>query len=531
VHLPPRSTPDSLASRGDRAHLRLIVFLTGLTSIGTEISASRLIAPYFGESTFIWANVIGFTLTFLSLGYWLGGRLADRFPRAWVLYAVTSIAAIACMLLPAVSQPILRVSLDAFDDVDVGAFFGSLVAVLLILAVPITLMGFVSPYAIRLLVPDVSHAGNTSGNTYALGTVGSIAGSFLPALLLIPWVGTRRTFLILGTLLLVPSVIGLVRSRVRPGALAAVATGIAVITATVFGDGGPIRRAEEGTIVYETESSDNYVQVVQNGSATELFLNDGHAIHSLYDPAQPLTGGPWDYFMVAPLFYPQTGLAKVGNALLIGLAGGTVSTQLTAAYGPIPIDGVEIDPEIARVGRHWFGMTQSNLNVIVADGRYVLRSSTQRWDLIGVDAYRQPYIPFQLTTREFFTEVREHLTASGVVVINVGRTETDYRLVDAIASTMRDVFPSVYLIDAEAYANTLVVATPVPTNLTTFARSVAVQPPDSLVRAVGETSLASGNIRAARDTGTVFTDDHAPVEWLVDQIVIRAGREESRDNP
>ena len=265
---------------------------------------------------------------------------------------------------------------------------------------------------------------------------------------------------------------------------------------------------------------------MRNGSRVEPSLNDGHATHSIYDPTRQLTGGPWDYFMVAPLFNPLESAARIDNAMLIGLAGGTVSKQLTAAYGPIPIDGVEIDPEIVEVGRTYFAMNEPNLNVIVGDGRYVLRTSDKTYDLIGVDAYKQPYIPFQLTSREFFAEMSAHLTPDGVAVINVGRTETDYRLVDAISSTMKDVFPNVYVIDTARYSNSIVVATNSPTSLENFPASVAAQPPGTMIRTVGEASLESGHIREVSGVTTVFTDDHAPVERVVDQIILDAAREE-----
>ena len=518
-------------SRGDDIYIGLIVFLGGMTSIGTELSLSRLIAPFFGDSTFIWANVIGLTMTFLAIGYWIGGRLADRYPRVWLFYSITSFAAVWSALLPYLARPILQFSLDAFEDVAVGAFYGSLVGVLLLLAIPITLLGFVSPYAIRLRMSSIDRAGDIAGRTYALGTVGSIAGSFLPVLLLIPWVGTRRTFLILGGMLFIPSLIGLLRQRAIPQAAFATIMAIAVGVVAVVNAGGAIRPAQGGTLVYETESGDNYIQVVQNGTTYKLSLNEGHATHSIYDPTSQLTQGPWDYFMVAPLFYPLTAPAEIDSALLIGLAGGTVSKQLTQAYGPVPIDGVEIDAEIAEVGRDWFDMNEPNLNVIIEDGRYVLRTSDKTYDLIGVDAYKQPYIPFQLTTREFFQEVYDHLEPGGVAVINVGRTDTDYRLVEAVSSTMRDVFPSVYLIDTERYTNTIVVATRDETSLDNFATSVAAQPDESLVRTVGEASMATGNIREVTDVTTVFTDDHAPVEWVIDQIILNAAREETAENP
>ena len=523
--------PSNNLNRGDDLFIGLIVFLGGMTSIGTELSLSRLIAPFFGDSTFIWANLIGLTLTFLAIGYWFGGRLADRFPRLWVLYSITAMAAVWSAMLPYLARPILQFSLDAFDDVAVGSFYGSLLGVLLILAVPITLLGFVSPYAIRLRMTDVGHAGNTSGNTYALGTIGSIAGSFLPVLVLIPWVGTRRTFLILGGLLFIPSIIGLLRLRAVPQAAFATVLALAVAAVSLVSAGGAIRPAQGGELVYETESSDNYIQVVRDGSAYELSLNEGHATHSIYDPTQPLTEGPWDYFMVAPLFYPQTGPAEIDSALLIGLAGGTVSKQLTAAYGPIPIDGVEIDGEIAEVGREWFDMNESNLNVIIEDGRYVLRTSDEQYSLIGVDAYKQPYIPFQLTTREFFQEVSDRLTPEGMAVINVGRTSTDYRLVDVISSTMKHVFPNVYVIDTARYANSIVIATNSPTALANFEASVAAQEPGSLVRQVGESSVETGNIREVTEVTTVYTDDHAPVERVVDLIILGEARNENEEQP
>jgi spermidine synthase len=514
-------------SRSDAVFIRLIVFLGGMTSLGAELCASRLIAPYFGTSTFIWANVIGLTLTFLAIGYWLGGRAADSYPRLWVLYSITSISAVLVGLTPFLARPILELSLDAFDDVAIGAFYGSLIGVLAILAIPVTMLGFVSPYAIRLLVPDVAHSGNTSGNVYALGTIGSIAGSFLPVLVLIPLIGTTRTFLVLGLLLLVPSIVGLVRLRAIAQASLSVAMAAILLLASLVFDQTPIRPAERGVVIYETESSDNYIQVVQDGDRRLLSLNDGHAWHSIYDPTSPLTGGPWDYFMAAPLFIPTTTTATIDNALLIGLAGGTVAKQLTLGYGPIPIDGVEIDGEIARVGREYFDMNEPNLNVIINDGRYILRTSTESYDLIGVDAYKQPYIPFQLTTQEFFQEVDARLTPEGVAVMNVGRTETDFRLVDAIASTMKSVFANVFIIDLEHSDNSMVIGTKSPTTLETFAASVAAQPSDSLVRQVGEASIATGSMREVTEIGDIWTDDHAPVEQVIDLIILDAAREET----
>ena len=505
-----------------------MVFLGGLVSIGTEICATNLIAPYFGESTFIWATVIGLTLGFLAVGYHFGGKVADSHPHLWLLYLITVLAGIAAGLLPFVARPILSSSLDAFRDYNIGAFYSALIGVLLLLIVPITLLGFVSPFAVRLTMHDLESSGGTSGSIYALGTVGSIAGSFLPVLLLVPWIGTSRTFLALSLLLIVPGLIGLMLNRAWRPAMIAVGLSVLMIGANFWVSSQPIRASQRGTVIYETESSNNYIQVTQDGSATLLWLNDGHAIHSIYDPENLLTGGPWDYFMVGPLFVEQPSPASIDNALIIGLGGGTSSKQITVGYGPVPIDGVEIDPEIVRVGREYFDMNEPNLNVIEQDGRYVLRTTTTQYDLIAVDAYEQPYIPFQLTTREFFGEVNSALTPEGVAVMNVGRTSTDYRLVDVMASTMKDTFKYVYIIDTDRYANSMIIGTNAPGGIETFRQNVANQP-DGPLRTVGETSLNSGNIREITEVTEVFTDDHAPVERVVDMIIVDEALPRSRD--
>ncbi|HEX5501183.1 MAG TPA: fused MFS/spermidine synthase [Thermomicrobiales bacterium] len=507
--------------------LHTIVFVGGLTSIGIEIAASRLIAPYFGNSTFIWANVIGLTLAYLSVGYYLGGKLADRYPSEVFLYCLTAIAAAFTGFIPFLARPILNASLNAFDSLSVGAFYGSLVAVILLFLVPITLLGCVSPLAIRLKLRGVEQAGNTAGSLYALSTIGSIAGSFLPVLVLIPFLGTYQTFYTLALLLLAVSILALARLRAAVPALVAAALIAAVVLVALFGARGVLRRPESGTLLYEGESEYNYIQVVQNGDERDLVLNDGHATHSIYNTKQLLTEGPWDYFMIAPFFNADERPADVRSLCLIGLAGGTTARQFTAVYGPIPIDGVEIDPKIVQVGREYFDMTEPNLNVIVQDGRYFLKTTNRRYDVIGVDAYRQPYIPFQLTTKEFFQEGYDHLTDDGVMVLNAGRFGTDYRLVNAVATTMKAVFPHVYIIDVARFSNSMVIATKQPTTIADFEANVARLAPGSPLRVIGDLSVSKGKIREWHGGGLVFTDNRAPVEQVIDQIIINAAREET----
>jgi spermidine synthase len=210
----------------------------------------------------------------------------------------------------------------------------------------------------------------------------------------------------------------------------------------------------------------------------------------------------------------------VASLGLVGLAAGTIARQYTAAFGPIPIDGIEIDPAIVAVGRQYFDMNEPNLNVIIQDGRWAMDHSTQRYSVIGVDAYRLPYIPWNLTTREFFQAVRAHLSHDGVLVINVGRTFDDRRLVEAMAGTLESVFPSVYVVDVPDTFNSILYATVQPTQRANLAANLGAL--DAGAPAVLRDSLARAvaNLQPTPQSSTVFTDDLAPVEQLTNSIVI-----------
>jgi len=521
--------------------LLLTVFTAGMTGLGVELAAARLLDPFFGNSIVVWANLIGLVLIYFSLGYWIGGRWADRDPRETTLYQICAWAAFGVGIIPLAAGPILRWSAQGLIYLDIGVLLGSFVGVLVLFSVPVTLLGCVSPFAIRLAVRDVQHSGNVAGSIYALSTVGSILGTFLPVLVLIPNLGTRRTFLFFSLLLLAISLTGLWR-RSRRLTLRYLWMPVLVILLALFWNAQPIR-AEEDT-VFETESMYNYIRVTRSGDSYWLQLNEGLGIHSVYNPNAALSGGIWDYFLIAPYFNPPPYSAdRMHSLLLIGLAAGTVSTQYTAVYGDIPIDGVEIDPAIIAVGRRWFAMNQPNLNAIAADGRYYLSKSEKRYTVIAVDAYRPPYIPFHLTTVEFFQLARDHLTPDGVVAVNAARSETDYALVNALASTMKTVFPSVFVLDEPGFGcftgNSLVIATVQPAHATNLGHNVALMD-NPLLREVAARSLAapiwevrcangvtwlpaSANATTVPVEGCLapFTDDLAPVEQVIHALILR----------
>jgi spermidine synthase len=203
--------------------------------------------------------------------------------------------------------------------------------------------------------------------------------------------------------------------------------------------------------------------------------------------------------------------------MLVGLAAGTMARQYTAVYGPLPIDGVEIDPEIVEVGRTYFAMDQPNLNVIVSDGRYALARSDQHYSVIGVDAYRLPYIPPHLATVEFFRQARDHLTADGVVAINVGRTHDDYRLVEAMLATLLQAFPSAHVIDVPYSFNTVVVATAQPTQANNLILNLPHLADDDFLHPAA--LAAAENLRSMEPGPVVFTDDQTAIELMTNALV------------
>jgi len=315
------------------------------------------------------------------------------------------------------------------------------------------------------------------------------------------------------------ALIGLWRESPRLGG-AALTLPIALALASFFLLRGSLKPTDG--LLYERESEYNFIQVVERGGTRYLLLNEGQGIHSIYNPAQLETFGAWDYFLAAPYFNaPPHAPAQVQSLALVGLAAGTIAKQYTAVYGPLPIDGFEIDPGIVAVGRGYFAMNEPNLNVVVQDGRWGLAHSPRQYSVIGVDAYRLPYIPWHLTTKEFFEEARAHLAEDGALVINVGRTFTDRRLIDAMAGTLQSVFPSVYVVDVPETFNSIVFATVQTTQAGNLRDNLAALPAGAPLFLKSVLLRTLQNLQPTPVSTTVFTDDVAPVEQLTNSIVIR----------
>ncbi len=504
-----------------RRYLLFTVFVSGMTTLAAELAASRLIGNVFGTSNLVWASIIGLILIYLTLGYFLGGKWADANPTPGAMYRVLAWGAFTLGLVPYIAGPVLRSAATAFEVLQVGVLGASFIAVLILFSVPITLLGTISPFAIRLSVADTAHAGQVSGQIYAISTLGSFIGTFLPTLVTIPAIGTTKTFLLFSLILLFVSLAGLSQFSSRRDMLRLLWMPVVIAIIATLASGQALKN-NTGQI-YETESAYNYIQVAQQNGFTILRLNEGQGVHSIYSPDTLEYNGPWDQFLVSPYFYANRKPADVKRVAIIGLAAGTTARQMTAVYGNVPIDGFELDPKIVEVGQTYFGMTMPNLNIIIGDGRLGLEQSPYKYDIIAVDAYRPPYIPAHMTTREFFAIVASHLADDGVLTINSASVPGDRRLINGLATTMGTVFPSIYTTDIPGTLNTMIFATKQETQAENFAANFVAlsQDPDINPLLIHSMATTFANLRSGYETTTVFTDDHAPIEWIVNDMVVK----------
>ena len=491
--------------------LNALVFCAGAGSLATEIGAARLLAPYYGSSTIVWANVIGLVLASLSLGYWLGGRLADRRPEPRLLGGIVLAGAVLIAVVPFAAGPFLDVSVKGLDQVSAGAAIGSFFAVLALFAPPVTLLGMVAPFAVRLAIDDVREAGSVAGRLYALSTVGSLLGTFLSALVLIPAIGTRRTLLAAAVVVALPGAALLGRRWLVVAA--AIAALLAVPTGAV--------RAEPG-LIYEQESHYQFIHVTERHGVRRLYLNEGLAVHSIWRRDAVLTGGEWDTYLAVP---PLLG-RPLRRVAILGNAGGTTARALGVFYSQARVDGVELDPAVTAVGRRFFGLDDNpRLHVITADARPFLRSTHSRYDLIVIDAYRPPYVPFYLATREFFRLARSRLAPGGAIVLNVAAIPGDDRLAEGVSGTLATEFPLVLTWQALRF-NQFVIGLD------------RAEPREFLVRRLERgpaqlrplSHLLARDLKIARAAADPWTDDRAPVEWITDRMILEfAARGESFD--
>lgn len=500
----------------------VLVFVSGLSVMLIEMTAPRLLGPFFGTSTVVWTNVIGVILLALSIGYYVGGRLADRRPHVtWLASFVmigSALASLAPVAVPWIGRAVLEPGLG------LGAAYGligrgSLVTSVIVFFPPALMLAIVGPYAIRCLA-EHGHIGRAAGTIYALGTVGSLAGTFLPTFWLIPTFGSRATILIAcATLFAVATTVFVAHRRRVPVA----GLGLLAIVGATFASTGPVRGGDD--LIAEAESAYQYVRVSRErrGDESALLLQVNEPVadyQSRWVEGGLLTSAYYDHFALLPLLVPVRDDRPLSIAI-VGLAGGVISRQIHALYPDtrLHIDGVEVDGEVVRLARAHFGLDaehQPHTDVHVLDGRVFLARTPSRYDAIVVDAYAsQIYLPPHLCTVDFFRLARDRLHDDGVLALNVSAYAPDRGLLPGLVRTV-----------ARAFGEAFVAAT-APGNYIVFATNGASGRtwPPTATRPVPEVlqPLWAGltRPRAAlrfpdRPGAEVFTDDDCPVERLAD---------------
>ncbi len=525
-----KTASDNGNQKGDLTYLWLVIFLAGAGTMMVEFAASRLLGNVFGTSNLVWAVVIGLVLVYLTLGNWLGGKWADKHPLFAHFFGIIALAGVFTALVPIVSRALLSRSADAFDQLDLPILAGAFITVLVLFILPITLLGMVTPFALKLTILDTQKTGSTSGKLSAISTIGSFLGTFLTVLVLIPQVGTYRTFIITSLLLLIVALPGLYKHAKK--VVFFVFLGLTVLIAGLgwLGVNGLIKSTKG--MVYETESAYNYIQVLEEAEYHFLRLNEGQGMHSIWHPQEVFYSGPWSQPLVATFFNPpEVNPVSVERIAVLGLAGGTTARQASIAYPDAKIDGWEIDPEIIRVGNEWFGMDLPNLTAIAQDARWGIRHSQKQYDVISIDAYRPPYIPPHMVTVEFFREVAEHLSDRGAIAINIGRGPADRSLLNSMTSTVSMVFPSVFVMDLPNSYNSVLFATKRYDssweNFETNLAKVSAEESGGLIERSGQLTLA-GKTQLFTST-LVFTDDKAPIESVTNRMVLNFLKNDAKE--
>ena len=485
-------------------YIYVLAFFSGMCIMAVELCASRLMAPFFGTSTFVWTNIIGVIMIALSAGYVLGGRLADRKPRLDVLLKLVLAACAFLLVLPFVAPPFVRWLTSMIKTLNSSfsfIFFGSLFAITLLFSPPIVIMGMTSPFLIRIIARS-GHVGDSAGRIFGISTIGSVVGTFLPVLVFIPTFGTARTILFFASALFVVSTLGFVWRRRAVLTVAAVVPFLFPI---------PSVRETPGRI-YSTESAYQFIEVFDEGPYRHLVYNDAVGDQTVANKTSPLTGFYYDYYSLLPLYLhlPQK------RALIIGLGGGIIANQMHYFHSEMGLDGVEIDAKVIRIARDYFDLTDT-VRVFNQDGRIFVSLGEQKYDIVIIDAYTQQiYIPFHLTTMEFFSQVKKGLSAEGVVAMNVSSAREDSPLIESISNTLRLVFGHVYRLRIPESFENLLVASGRSIDFAFPVGAVATE-----LRGIAQYSRQSFRESPYDGRYKPLTDDWAPVEHMVDWQILK----------
>jgi spermidine synthase len=522
------------------AAITVAAFLAGAVLLGVEIAASRVLAPFFGNSLFVWGALIGVVLAGLAVGYWVGGTLADRFPIPELLVGAIGLGAAGVLVIPFIDQTVL----EAVVGWDPGPRANPLLASVLLFGAPSVVLASVTPIAVRLRARDLARLGRTAGRLFSVSTLGSIVGTFLTAFWLVPDLGTDQVLGVgAAALFVAAAVIALSERLVSWSLIALGATAAAVVAAASLAPetGGRLSEAaaQNWSPVYRLRGNPSSLPDVDFSGAKVVFRKDTryHQLAVIEESSmrtlrfgssfqsQTYVKDPFktafeytDYFFLGPAYKPDA-----QSMLFLGLGGGSAPKRVWRDFPELKLQVVELDPVVADVARRFFAVPDHpRLPIAVSDARQYLVKNSARWDVMAIDTFFEDGVPFHLTTREFLEVARKRLTSGGVIVTNViGSVSGDgSKLFRAVYRTYRSVFPTVLVhpvAGGTGYQNVIVVATNGAAPSKVFLREQwqrlrAKHPPaPGLVDAIAQRYDA---FIPTRDVPTL-TDAYAPVDALL----------------
>jgi spermidine synthase len=505
---------DRAAPAASRAVLYAGAFVTGAIVMSFEMLGSRYLNPYFGSGIYTWAALISTVLAALTVGYFAGGMVADRWPSPRVLGAAVLIGSAFIVALPSFSTALLEALLDAIDDIKTG----SLASAFVLMFFPVAFYGAYSPFAIRLMLRSTASSGGVSGAVYAISTAGSIFGTLGTTFVLIPAIGTRAITFTLGAAGIACGLALMALQTRRPAAVGAV---VAAVVFAAFAAASPragaaeifdradVLAREDGQLSH-MEGQYNDIFVVKRGNELLLTarLKGWNYTESRINLADP-TVIPAMYLrlMTTALAYAP----KTEQILAVGLGGGVLTSYVGRFLPEARIDAVEIDASVIATAKTWFGVKETDrLRLFESDGRVFLNRNRKLYDVALIDAYIGGSVPFHLMTREFYTLLKRRLAPGGAAVFNIHEPN---RLFEVSVRTLRTVFVTVDIYRS-GFGEVAVVATDAPR-----ADDVVRQRGEELQQKYGFRhalpDLLAGREDLVPGPGETLTDDFAPVDVYV----------------
>jgi spermidine synthase len=523
--------------------IALAAFCTGGVLLSIELAASRVLAPYFGSSLYVWGSLIGVVLAGLSLGYWLGGLLVERFPTSVLLVGLIAAGAIATLIIPLVSDEVLRWVVD----IDPGPRADPLLAAVILFGPASVLLAAATPTAVHLSTRSGRGAGVIAGRLFAISTLGSIAGTFATAFWLVPEIGTNELLGILAGVLFAAAVlVAFVNGETAIAAVLAIAAWSCFYWAPSLAPSSSEIQAEAATgnwspivrmrgditiapkpnyaglrVLYRTDSRYHRIAVTQD--ARVRYLRFDNTVQSgMY--LRDAFGSPYRYVTYLDLGFAYDPGAR--DVLMIGLGGGSAQKRIWRDFPKVKLTTVEVDPAVVEIARRYFALPSSpRLDVVTEDGRRYLARDDRRWDVIALDVFYADSIPFHMTTLEFLKLVRERLAPGGVVLMNViGRIDGNgSSLFRSIYRTYRAVFPTVVVHpvtparadDRPGLTNIIIVASekalPAAAQVLNRWRTIRPRSAPQLIQAI----LSRDDDPISTDGVPILTDDYAPTDALI----------------